>query len=85
MALQFHPDKQHGKTGEASSSPAAPVVTIEELNEAKSVLLDADLRKVYDAYGGEGVAAAEMVGSPGRVNSVVLWILRKGGALQSQM
>ena len=81
MALQLHPDKQHGK----SSSSAASAVTIEELNEAKSVLLDAELRKVYDAYGGEGVAAAEMVGSPGRVNSAVLWILRKGGALQSQM
>ena len=79
MALQLHPDKQHGKSSSAAS------VTIEELNEAKSVLLNADLRKVYDAYGGEGVAAAEMVGSPGRVNSAVLWILRKGGALQSQM
>ena len=61
------------------------MVTIEELNEAKSVLLNSELRKVYDTYGGEGVAAAEMVGSPGRVNSAVLWILRKGGALQSQM
>ena len=61
------------------------MVTIEELNEAKSVLLNAELRKVYDAYGGEGVAAAEMVGSPGRVNSAVLWILRMGGALQNQM
>ena len=53
------------------------------MNEAKSVLLNAELRKVYDAYGSEGIAAAEMVGSPARVNSVVLWILRKGGALPS--
>ena len=59
------------------------MVSISELNEAKSVLLNAELRKVYDAYGSEGIAAAEMVGSPARVNSFVLWILRKGGALPS--
>ena len=79
--MQLHPDKQPSKP----ESAVASVVSITELNEAKSVLLNAELRKVYDAYGSEGVAAAEMVGSPGRVNSAVLWILRKGGALKSEL
>jgi molecular chaperone DnaJ len=55
LAIKFHPDKNQGNK-EAEEK-------FKELNEAYSVLSDAEKRKVYDQFGHAGVASG--AGQPG--------------------
>lgn len=82
MALQLHPDKQKQRDND-KSSPASTDITITDLNMAKTVLLDPELRPVYDSYGSEGIAAVDVLGGTRYapfINRFILWVLRTGGS-----